>query len=43
MPWKLILVIVAIVLFILGGLGVSPRGYNLIGFGLAFLSASFLL
>lgn len=43
MPWQLILIIIAIVLFVLAGLGVSPRGYNLEAFGLAFLAASFLL
>lgn len=43
MPWHLILIIVAIVLFILAGLGVSPRGYSLGWFGLAFLATSFLI
>lgn len=43
MPWKIILIIVAIVLFILGGFNVPLFGYNLVAFGLAAFAASFLV
>jgi len=38
-----VLLVIGIVLFILAGLNVNVRSYNLVGFGLACLTASFLL
>jgi hypothetical protein len=43
MPWKIIFLIVAILLFILAGLNVAMFGWNLVAFGLAAFAASFLV
>lgn len=40
---SLICLIFALVLFIIAGVGVDSGRYNLIAFGLAFLTASFIL
>jgi|KBSMisStaDraftv2_1062788.scaffolds.fasta_scaffold2603090_1 hypothetical protein len=42
MTLGLVFLIVALILFVIAGLGIAYRNWNILGWGLAFFAASFL-
>lgn len=43
MPWRIILLVLAILLFLAAAFNVDVFGYNLVAFGLAAFAGSFLV